>query len=114
MVARAAESRAGGGSLGFDRPSFEDIVAKGYVIVGGPDEVADKLREVAVNLNVGQLMLLLQFGNMSKELTTYNTELFGKRVLPQIRNLFDDRWENRWWPHTLPTAHDTHTSEAAG
>ncbi len=114
MVARAAESSSGGGSLGFDRPSFEDIVAKGYVIVGGPDEVADKLREVAVNLNVGQLMLLLQFGNMSKELTTYNTELFGKRVLPQIRNLFDDRWENRWWPHTLPTAHDTHTSEAAG
>lgn len=113
MVARAAESSSGGGLLGFDRPSFEDIVAKGYVIVGSPDEVADKLREVAVNLNVGQMMLLLQFGNMSKELTAHNTELFGKRVLPQIRGLFDDRWENRWWPQPLPVPQRAQPSEVA-
>jgi hypothetical protein len=77
-------------------------VDKGYVIVGSPDEVADKLRQVAVNLNVGQMMLLLQFGNMSKDLTLHNTELFARRVSPQISSLFDDRWENRWWPRPLP------------
>jgi hypothetical protein len=68
------------------------------VIIGSPDEVAEQLREVAVDLNVGQLMLLLQFGNMSKQLTTYNTRLFAARVAPQLRDLFDDRWENRRWP----------------
>jgi hypothetical protein len=48
------------------------------------------------------MMLLCQFGNMSRELATHNIELFAKRVAPQIRGTFDDRWENRWWPKPLP------------
>jgi alkanesulfonate monooxygenase SsuD/methylene tetrahydromethanopterin reductase-like flavin-dependent oxidoreductase (luciferase family) len=83
------------------KPSFEDMVAKGYVIIGSPDQVADKLKEVAISLNVGQMMMLLQFGNMKKDLVTYNTELFARRVKPQIETLFDDRWENRWWPQQV-------------
>ena len=51
---------------------------------------------------VGQLMLLLQYGNMSKDLAFHNTELFAKRVMPQLRNLFESEWENRWWPKPLP------------
>ena len=47
---------------------MDAIVENGYVIVGSPDEVAEQLREVATNLNVGNLMMLLQFGNMNKEL----------------------------------------------
>jgi alkanesulfonate monooxygenase SsuD/methylene tetrahydromethanopterin reductase-like flavin-dependent oxidoreductase (luciferase family) len=43
---------------------IDAIVDKGYVIIGSPDEVADRLRQVAKDLNVGHLMLLLQFGNM--------------------------------------------------
>ena len=60
------------------------MVAKGYVLIGSPDQVAEKLREVAISLNVGQFMLLLQFGNMRKELAMYNTELFAAKVKPQI------------------------------
>ena len=45
---------------------MDAIVDKGYVIIGSPDEVAEQLREVATNLNVGHLMLLLQFGNMKQ------------------------------------------------
>ena len=37
-------------------------------------------REVAINMNVGHLMLLLQYGNMSKELCKYNTKLFAEKV----------------------------------
>jgi alkanesulfonate monooxygenase SsuD/methylene tetrahydromethanopterin reductase-like flavin-dependent oxidoreductase (luciferase family) len=85
----------------FAQPSFEEIVGKGFVIVGSPDEVAEQLREVATELHVGQLMLLLQFGNMGRELTLHNTELFAKRVAPQLRDLFEDEWENRWWPRPL-------------
>lgn len=88
----------------FGAPGFEEIVSKGYVIVGSPDEVAEQLREVATTLNVGQLMLLLQFGSMGRELTLYNTELFAKRVAPQLRDLFEDEWENRWWPKPLALA----------
>lgn len=86
----------------FSAPDFEEIVSKGYVVIGSPDEVAEQLREVAHSLNVGQLMLLLQFGNMDRQLTGHNTELFAKRVMPQLRGLFEDEWENRWWPRPLP------------
>jgi alkanesulfonate monooxygenase SsuD/methylene tetrahydromethanopterin reductase-like flavin-dependent oxidoreductase (luciferase family) len=88
-------------SHAYGRPAFEEIVSKGYVIIGSPDEVAEQLREVAVNLNVGQLMLLLQFGNMKKDLVFHNTELFAKRVAPQLAGLFEDEWENHWWPKPL-------------
>jgi alkanesulfonate monooxygenase SsuD/methylene tetrahydromethanopterin reductase-like flavin-dependent oxidoreductase (luciferase family) len=81
---------------------IESIVDEGYIIVGSPDEVAEQLREVAVNMNVGHLMLLMQFGNMGRELAMYNTSLFAERVLPQLTGLFDDQWEDRWWPHPLP------------
>ena len=79
---------------------MNDIVERGYVIVGSPDEVAEQLREVAINLNVGHLMLLLQFGNMSKDLTRYNTQMFSERVMPQLTDLFTD-WEDKWWPRPM-------------
>ena len=90
--------------IGAARPDFEEMVAKGYVVIGSPDQVAEQLREVAVSLNVGQLMLLLQYGNMRKDLVNYNTELFAKQVRPQIEGLFDSEWENRWWPQPLSEA----------
>lgn len=86
--------------------SFDDILEAGYVIVGTPDEVAAKLREVAVNLHVGHLMLLLQFGNMSKQLTMHNTKLFAEQVMPQLKDLFEE-WEDRWWPNPMPAAERT-------
>lgn len=104
MVARAAAS--GGAVTGGPAPGiardFEGILEQGYVIVGSPDEVAAKLRAIATEMNVGHLMLLLQFGNMDRALTMHNTEIFAKRVLPQLRDLFDDVWEDRWWPKPLP------------
>ncbi|MPY92801.1 MAG: LLM class flavin-dependent oxidoreductase [Acidimicrobiia bacterium] len=84
------------------RQTMEEIVERGYVVIGSPDEVAEQLRELAVDLNVGQLMTLCQFGNMDKDTTFYNTERFAKEVAPQLWPLFEDEWENRWWPKALP------------
>jgi alkanesulfonate monooxygenase SsuD/methylene tetrahydromethanopterin reductase-like flavin-dependent oxidoreductase (luciferase family) len=101
MVALAgARSAAGSGQP----QKIEEFVEAGYLIVGSPDEVAEQLRRVALELNVGQMMLLLQFGNMTRDLTLFNTEQFARRVAPQLRDLFDDRWENRWWPRPLAEA----------
>ncbi|HRD74978.1 MAG TPA: LLM class flavin-dependent oxidoreductase [Hyphomicrobiaceae bacterium] len=77
-----------------------DIVDRGYVIVGSPKDVAEQLEHVAKTLNVGHFMMLLQFGNMSKELTKYNTKLFAEQVMPKLRPLFAD-WEDRWWPKPM-------------
>jgi hypothetical protein len=46
-------------------------------------------------------MLLLQFGNMTKELTRFNTDLFARQVMPEIHGLFDDKWEDHWSPRPI-------------
>jgi alkanesulfonate monooxygenase SsuD/methylene tetrahydromethanopterin reductase-like flavin-dependent oxidoreductase (luciferase family) len=82
---------------------MDAIVDKGYVIIGSPDEVAAQLRNVATDLNVGHLMLLLQFGNMNKDLAQYNTRLFAEEVMPQLGDVFSE-WEDRWWPQPMQAA----------
>jgi len=79
---------------------MDAIVEKGYVIIGSPNEVAAQLKEVAINLNVGHLMLLCQFGNMGKDLAKYNTKLFAEKVMPQLTDTFSE-WEDRWWPRPM-------------
>jgi alkanesulfonate monooxygenase SsuD/methylene tetrahydromethanopterin reductase-like flavin-dependent oxidoreductase (luciferase family) len=109
QVKMAAEGKVGSGpstnassatkmqSLARD---MHNIVANGYVIVGSPADVVDQLYELATTLNIGQLMLLMQFGNLSSEVTKYNTRLFAEQVMPKLKPLFAD-WENRWWPQPM-------------
>jgi alkanesulfonate monooxygenase SsuD/methylene tetrahydromethanopterin reductase-like flavin-dependent oxidoreductase (luciferase family) len=77
-----------------------DLVQNGYIVIGSPDEVVEQIDELANNLHVGNLMLLLQFGNMSKELTKYNTKLFAEKVMPRLAPKFSE-WEHRWWPQPM-------------
>ena len=79
---------------------MDDIVRDGYVIIGSPEEVVEQLIEVAETLNVAHLMLLLQFGNMGKELAKYNTKLFAEKCIPKLKPLFSE-WEDRWWPQPM-------------
>jgi alkanesulfonate monooxygenase SsuD/methylene tetrahydromethanopterin reductase-like flavin-dependent oxidoreductase (luciferase family) len=99
-AAGAAQDRYAG-VLSKVQKNMEGFVDKGYLVVGSPDEVADQLRKSATDLNVGNLMVLLHFGNMNKDLAMYNTELFAKKVAPQLRGMFEDKWENKWWPKPL-------------
>jgi hypothetical protein len=72
-------------------------VENGYVVIGGPDTVRETLEDVARTFNCGHLLTMLQFGNMSDELTRYNTKLFADKVAPGLRNLFPDAVDH-WWP----------------
>jgi alkanesulfonate monooxygenase SsuD/methylene tetrahydromethanopterin reductase-like flavin-dependent oxidoreductase (luciferase family) len=76
----------------------KDMVDKGYVVAGSPATVAERLDEVARSLNVGHLMLLLQFGNMPTELARHNITLFAERVAPEIAGRFEGQWQDAWWP----------------
>ena len=104
--ARSPPARSGprASYAGGDAMTMEEIVEKGYVVVGSPDEVAEELLGLSNDLNVGHLMLLLQFGNMDADTCRYNTELFAKEVTPQLRSQFED-WENPWWPKPLTGDH---------
>ncbi len=91
-------------SAGPNQMSFEQMVEKGYVILGDPTQVTEKLHELAVNLNIGHLMALCHFGNMSKEVVKNNLDLMGTKVLPELAGLFEDEFEDKWWPHPMSAA----------
>jgi alkanesulfonate monooxygenase SsuD/methylene tetrahydromethanopterin reductase-like flavin-dependent oxidoreductase (luciferase family) len=86
------------------RQTFKDMVDLGFIILGTPDQVADKIRQIAISQNVGNILLQLNFGNMSKDLALYNLELAATRVRPQLADLFADKWEHRWMPKPLADA----------
>jgi len=81
--------------------TFKDFVEKGFVIAGSPATVRDRLKEAIKDLRVGNLMVLLHIGSMPHELTLKNIDLFSREVLPHVRDIWDDEWENRWWPESL-------------
>jgi hypothetical protein len=51
---------------------------------------------------------------MSPDLTRYNTKLFAEKVLPQIKGLFDDEWEDHWWPKPMPSQQRVRRAMAGG
>ena len=82
---------------------FKDFVDNQYVISGGPQSVVDQLKDAVKRLRVGNLMVLLHIGSMPHELTLKNIEMFSKEVLPHVHDMWDDEWENHWWPEKLKT-----------
>jgi alkanesulfonate monooxygenase SsuD/methylene tetrahydromethanopterin reductase-like flavin-dependent oxidoreductase (luciferase family) len=77
--------------------TWEEMVEKGYVIIGSPDTVREKLEAIAIEMHCGQLLTMMHFGNMSDELCRMNIRLFGEKVVPGLRPLFSE-YENHWWP----------------
>ena len=107
MIERAAREAAqrsatnAAGFFGKSGLSFDDMIEAGYIVLGDPDQVAERIVELTTSLNVGHLMALCQFGAMGRELTMHNTELMATKVLPQVSDLFEDQWANTWWPVSL-------------
>ncbi len=80
---------------------FKDFVENQLVIAGSPASVRDQLTEAIKKLRVGNLMVLLHIGSMPHELTLKNIDLFAREVLPHVRDIWDDQWQNHWWPERL-------------
>ena len=82
--------------------NYKDFIDNQLVIGGSPSSVVDQLEDAIKKLRVGNLMVLLHIGSMPHELTLKNIDLFGKEVLPKLRDIWDDDgWENHWWPEKL-------------
>ncbi len=81
--------------------SYAELVERQFVIAGSPATVRDQLREAVKSLRIGNLMVLLHIGSMPHELTLKNIELFANEVQPHLSDLWEDEWENRWWPSRL-------------
>jgi alkanesulfonate monooxygenase SsuD/methylene tetrahydromethanopterin reductase-like flavin-dependent oxidoreductase (luciferase family) len=81
--------------------TWKDLVDRGYLVAGSPATVADRINDMADKLNVGHLMVLLHFGNMSKEVTKHNTRMFAEKVIPRLRSRFSE-WDDNWFPRDTP------------
>ncbi len=77
--------------------SFWEYDEKGYIVAGTPERVRQRLRELAIELRVGQLIPTLSMGNLPEEIAEKNTTLFGRDVIPYLRDLWADE-EDRWTP----------------
>jgi len=67
--------------------SYEELLAGGYVIVGGPQTVAARLRELYGELGFGQVIGLFALGGMTHEQVVGSMERFAAEVMPELRAL---------------------------
>jgi alkanesulfonate monooxygenase SsuD/methylene tetrahydromethanopterin reductase-like flavin-dependent oxidoreductase (luciferase family) len=93
---------AGAGAQGlFGQPrKWKDYLDDGTIIAGSPERVTEQIRDLADDLRVGHLMLLLHFGNMPRDKVMKNTRIFAEQVMPNLRDVWSD-WEDKWWIHPL-------------
>jgi len=77
--------------------SFWEYDEKGYIIAGTPERVAQRVRALATDLRIGQLIACLHMGNLPEDVAAMNTHLVGTRVLPQVRDLWADE-PDHWTP----------------
>ena len=62
--------------------SFDDLNRLGYCFVGGVETVRRRLLDAFREMGHGLLMALLQIGDMPRDRTRRNMELFAREVMP--------------------------------
>ena len=77
--------------------SFWEYDEKGYIIAGTPERVRQRVRELATDLRIGQLIGCLHMGDLAEETAAENTYLFGTEVIPHLRDLWADQ-PDHWTP----------------
>ena len=85
-------SRAGAAAVASRRPtplnqlSYEELQERNHLIVGSPDNVIKKLRDIKERLGIGALLLEAQGGPLSHQDTMKSVELLGKEVIPALQD----------------------------
>ncbi|MBL8193033.1 MAG: LLM class flavin-dependent oxidoreductase [Blastocatellia bacterium] len=68
--------------------TWEEILAGGYAIVGSPETVCEKLIKYGNDVGFGNLLSIMQFGDMPHEKAMRNMNLFATEVMPKLRQAF--------------------------
>lgn len=84
--------RASQGELGFWE--YDEL---GYIIAGTPERVEQRVRDLVVDLRIGQLITCMHVGNLPEAIAMKNTELFGQEVIPKLRDIWADE-PDHWTP----------------
>jgi probable LLM family oxidoreductase len=96
---------------GFAPPSarqYEADVAAGALFVGSPEAVATKITASIRTLGLSRFDLKYDIGRLSREHRAVSIELYGREVIPRVREMVAD-------PAVLPTPSDQRlAAESAG
>jgi alkanesulfonate monooxygenase SsuD/methylene tetrahydromethanopterin reductase-like flavin-dependent oxidoreductase (luciferase family) len=83
--------------------SWGELIERGYIVAGSPETVRQRMEELIRTLRVGNIICGIHVGNMPPEKTRYSTELFAKKVMPQLKGIWKDyEGGERFWIHPLP------------
>ena len=85
--------------------TWKDYVDQGSVIAGSASTVREELEKAIRELRVGNLMLLLHFGSMPRDLAIRNMELFAKEVMPYLQDIWSE-YPHHWWPKPVRQSQD--------
>jgi alkanesulfonate monooxygenase SsuD/methylene tetrahydromethanopterin reductase-like flavin-dependent oxidoreductase (luciferase family) len=81
--------------------TWKDLLAQGNIVAGTPKQVTEQLEHVIRSLHVGHLMVLNQFGSIPHELAMENIRNTATQVLPNLKQIWEGEWEDRWWIHPM-------------
>jgi alkanesulfonate monooxygenase SsuD/methylene tetrahydromethanopterin reductase-like flavin-dependent oxidoreductase (luciferase family) len=77
--------------------TWKDLLQQGNIIAGTPKQVTEQLEHVIKDLHIGHLMVLNQFGSIPHDLAMDNIKITAEKVLPNLRNIWQGEWEDKWW-----------------
>jgi alkanesulfonate monooxygenase SsuD/methylene tetrahydromethanopterin reductase-like flavin-dependent oxidoreductase (luciferase family) len=73
------------------RPSnlstWEEVDKAGYVVVGSPETVRQRLEDYAKKVGFGLMIANFSVGNAPREYTEKSMKLFAEKVMPKLRNI---------------------------
>jgi alkanesulfonate monooxygenase SsuD/methylene tetrahydromethanopterin reductase-like flavin-dependent oxidoreductase (luciferase family) len=68
--------------------TWEEAVDGGYIVVGSPETVTQRLSDAIGALGAGRLLAFFQLGSLPADLTRKNLELFAADVMPRLKAEF--------------------------
>jgi alkanesulfonate monooxygenase SsuD/methylene tetrahydromethanopterin reductase-like flavin-dependent oxidoreductase (luciferase family) len=81
MAERRLQSRPGSLS------TWDEVERGGYVVVGSPETVRQRLEDYAKQVGFGVLVANFSVGNVPSELTRKSMTLFAEQVMPQLQHV---------------------------
>ena len=65
--------------------SYQELQDNYHIVAGTPDQVIEKLRHLKDTLGMGHLIFYGQESRMGHEAAMRNINMFGKEVMPVVR-----------------------------
>ena len=85
QITRARARGYGGGSVTYEEPAFEDMLADGRVCVGTPDECVAILEMARDTVGLSNIDVQFFYGGITFEQARRSQELFATEVMPRLQ-----------------------------